>query len=191
MLDEPALQVRCAVLDHGVPCLGFALQEAMHVNVWPNRLAQLGLAPGAWLRDAKRAIIDDAPDVTPVTARWREGATMHEKQLSLGQLRQAAMQCVPGQKIAYVSDVAGHASNFERISRLAADADLLFIEATFLERDAEEAERKNHLTARQAGSIARESGAHGVALFHFSPRYADCGAALVSEAMAAFQGVTL
>jgi ribonuclease Z len=191
LLDEPTLQVRCAVLDHGVPCLGFALQEAMHVNVWPNRLAQLGLAPGAWLRDAKRAIIDGAPDVTPVMARWREGATTHEKQLPLGDLRQAAMQCVPGQKIAYVSDVAGHASNFERISRLAADADLLFIEATFLERDAEEAERKNHLTARQAGSIARESGAHGIALFHFSPRYADCGAALVSEAMAAFQGVTI
>ena len=57
LLDEPALQVRCAVLDHGIPCLGFALQEAMHVNVWPNRLAELGLVPGAWLRDAKRAII--------------------------------------------------------------------------------------------------------------------------------------
>jgi ribonuclease Z len=190
LLDEPALQVRCAVLDHGIPCLGFALQESMHVNVWPNRLEQLGLAPGAWLRDAKRAIIDDAPDVTPVTARWREGATMHEKQLSLGQLRQAAMQCVPGQKIAYVSDVAGHVSNFERISRFAADADLLFIEATFLERDADEAERKNHLTARQAGSIARECGAREISLFHFSPRYADCEAALVSEARTAFQGLT-
>jgi ribonuclease Z len=190
LLDEPALQVRCAVLDHGVPCLGFALQEAMHVNVWPNRLADLGLAPGAWLRDAKRAVIDDAPDVTPITARWHDDAAMREEQISLGALRQAAMQCVPGQKVAYVSDVAGHPGNFERISRLAADTDLLFIEATFLERDADEARRKKHLTAAQAGAIARQSGAREIVLFHFSPRYADREEALVNEARAAFRGVT-
>jgi len=191
LLDEPALQVRCAVLDHGIPCLGFALQEAMHVNVWPNRLAELGLSPGAWLRDAKRAIIAGAPDEAPVAARWREGVHLREKQLSLGLLRQAAVQCVPGQKVAYVSDVASNSDNLRRITRLAAGADLLFIEATFLERDADEARRKNHLTARQAGSVARDSGAHQIIPFHLSPRYADCEAALRSEAQAAFRGVTL
>jgi len=190
LLNEPALKVRCAVLDHGVPCLGFALQEALHVNVWPNRLAELGLLPGAWLRDAKRAIIAGAPDDTPLTACWRNGDELREKRLSLGTLRQAAMQCVPGQKIAYVSDVACHAGNLQRIVSLVADADLLFIEATFLECDADEARRKNHLTARQAGSIARDSRARQIVPFHFSPRYADCEAALVSEARAAFLGVT-
>jgi ribonuclease Z len=190
LLDEPALQVRCAVLDHGIPCLGFALQEAMHVNVWPNRLAELGLVPGAWLRDAKRAIIAEAPDDTRVTARWRAGTTIREESLSLGMLRQVAVQCVPGQKIAYVSDVARHAGNVQRITRLAADADLLFIEATFLDRDADEARRKRHLTARQAGSIARDSGAREIIPFHFSPRYADCEDALAGEARAAFRGIT-
>jgi len=190
LLEEPALQVRCAVLDHAVPCLGFALQEAMHVNVWPNRLEELGLMPGAWLRDVKRAIIDEAPDDTPVTARRRQGPRTSEKPLSLGVLRQVALQCVPGQKIAYVSDVACHAGNLQRITRLAANADLLFIEATFLERDADEARRKSHLTARQAGSIARESGAREIVPFHFSPRYTDCEAVLVSEARAAFRGAT-
>jgi len=190
LLDEPALKVHCAVLDHGVPCLGFALQEALHVNVWPNRLAELGLLPGAWLRDAKRAIIAGAPDDTPLTACWRNGDELREKRLSLGTLRQAAMQCVPGQKIAYVSDVACHAGNLQRIVSLVADADLLFIEATFLECDANEARRKNHLTARQAGSIARDSRARQIVPFHFSPRYADCETALVSEARAAFLGVT-
>jgi ribonuclease Z len=109
----------------------------MHVNVWPNRLAELGPAPGAWLRDAKRAIIAEAPDDTRVTARWRAGTTIREESLSLGMLRQVAMQCVPGQKIAYGSDVVRHAGNVQRITRLATDADLLFIEATFLDRDAD------------------------------------------------------
>ena len=103
--------------------------------------------------------IADAPDCTPVTARWREGDELRERRLSLGTLRHAAVQCVPGQMIAYVSDVACHADNLQRIIRLVADADLLFIEATFLECDAEEARRKDHLTARQAGSIARGSRA--------------------------------
>jgi ribonuclease Z len=190
LLDEPALQVRCAVLDHGVPCLGFALQEAMHVNVWPNRLAELGLVPGAWLKDAKRAIIADAPGDTPITARWREGEELREKRLALGTLRQAAVQCVPGQKIAYVSDVAYHTDNLQRIDHLVAGADLLFIEATFRECDVGEARRKHHLTARQAGSIARDSAAREIVPFHFSPRYTDCESDLVSEARAAFQGVT-
>ena len=188
LLDEPALQVRCAVLDHGIPCLGFALQEAMHVNVWPNRLAELGLAPGAWLRDAKHAVMAGAPDDTAVTARWRNGDEMHEKQLSLGTLRQAAVQCVPGQKIAYVTDVASHAGNLQRITRLVADADLLFIEAMFLECDADEARRKCHLTARQAGSIARASRAREIVPFHFSPRYTDRETVLLGEARAAFRG---
>jgi ribonuclease Z len=190
LLDEPALQVRCAVLDHGVPCLGFALQEAMHVNVWPNRLAELGLVPGAWLRDAKRAIIADAPDDTPLTARWRDGDEWREKRLSLGTLRQSAVQCVPGQKIAYVSDVAYHTENLQRIARLVAGADLLFIEATFRGCDIDAAQRKYHLTAEQAGSIARNSAAHEIVPFHLSPRYTDCEAALVNEARAAFLGVT-
>ena len=189
LLDEPGLQVRCAVLDHGIPCLGFAVQEAMHVNVWPNRLAQLGLAPGPWLRDAKRAIIAGASDDTRVIARCQAGSAVRDKEWSLGELRRAALQSVPGQKIAYVSDVAYHASNLQRIRNLAADADLLFIEATFLERDRVEARRKNHLTASQAGSIARNCGAREMVAFHFSPRYADCEATLVNEARSAFRGV--
>jgi ribonuclease Z len=189
LLDEPALQVRCAVLDHGIPCLGFALQEPTHVNVWPNRLAQLGLAPGPWLKDAKRAVITGAPDDTMITVRCLEGSATREDHVPLGELRSAALQSVPGQKIAYVTDVACHASNLQRIRQLAANADLLFIESAFLARDAGEARRKNHLTASQAGSIARDCGAHEVIPFLFSPRYADCEAALVDEVRSAFRGV--
>ena len=68
-------------------------------------------------------------------------------------LRSAALQIVPGQKIAYVTDAAYHADNVARIAALAAGADLLFIECTFLEADAADAARKCHLTAGQAGSI--------------------------------------
>ena len=47
---EPTFSVATAVLAHRTPCLGFAVAEAEHVNVWKNRLAELGLPVGPWLR---------------------------------------------------------------------------------------------------------------------------------------------
>ncbi len=189
LFAEPAFDVRCTVLDHDTPCLAFAVQEAMHVNVWRNRLADLGVEAGPWLREAKRAVLAGAPDDTRILAcrAGTNGAKVHE--IALGALRSSALQVVPGQKIAYVTDAAYHADNVARIAALAAGADLLFIECTFLEADAADAARKCHLTAGQAGRIARAAGASVLVPFHFSPRYSGREAELRSEAQAAFGGI--
>ena len=188
LVEEPAFQVRCAVLDHKTPCLAFAVQESRHVNVWRNRLADLGLAPGPWLRDLKRAVLADEPDDTPVTARWQDEGGSHERRLSLGRLKEQALEIVAGEKIAYVTDVAYHAANVRRIVELASQADMLYIEAMFLDEHAADAARKFHLTARQAGTIAREAGARVMVPFHFSPRYTDLESRLRAEAGEAFGG---
>jgi ribonuclease Z len=49
---EPSFRVSAAILEHhaDAPCLGFALQEAAHVNIWKNRLVERGLSVGPWLR---------------------------------------------------------------------------------------------------------------------------------------------
>jgi ribonuclease Z len=87
-----------------------------------------------------------------------------------------------------VTDVCFHEKNERRIVELAAGADLLFIETPFLEADAAIAERKNHLTAAQAGRIARRAGAKAIVPFHFSPRYGGMEDRLIAEAEAAFEG---
>ena len=189
LLAEPAFEVRCTVLDHDTPCLAFAVQEAMHVNVWRNRLADLGVEAGPWLREAKRAVLAGAPDDTQVLARRAGASGTDVREIALGALRSAALQVVPGQKIAYVTDAAYHAENVARIAALAAGADLLFIECTFLAADAADAARKRHLTAGQAGSIARAAGASVLVPFHFSPRYSGREAELRAEAQAAFGGI--
>jgi ribonuclease Z len=65
---------------------------------------------------------------------------------------------------------------------------MLFIESVFLAADGAHASQKQHLTARQAGAIARLAGARGVTPFHFSPRYAERESALRVELDAAWRG---
>jgi ribonuclease Z len=159
LLDEPRIRVRAAFLDHGIACLGFALEEKAHVNVWKNRLADMGLAVGPWLNDLKRAVLEGLPEDTVIHG-W-----------PLGELKARALQVTPGQKIAYVTDIVYHAENEARVAQLAADADQLYIESVFLSTEAEHAARKFHLTAEQAGRMARAARAKNVVPFHFSPRY--------------------
>lgn len=186
LLDEEEFRVRTTRLDHDIPCLAFALEEKLHLNVWKNRLDELGLPTGPWLQDLKRQVRRGAADDTPVHIAWHDHAGRHERSLPLGQLKDEVLQVVPGQKIGYVVDTVFHAENAARIVDLVQGADILFIETVFLESDAERAATRYHLTARQAGRLAREAGVRQLEPLHFSPRYSDQPEALRQEALAAF-----
>jgi ribonuclease Z len=148
----------------------------------------MGLPVGPWLVDFKRALARGAPDDVPVRIWWREGNVVRDRHLPLGALRDRLATITPGQKIAYVVDVAHHPANARAIVDLVRGADLLFIEAAFLDEDAPIAAERAHLTARQAGRLAREAGARQIAPIHFSPRYVGREAALRREAEEAFGG---
>jgi ribonuclease Z len=186
LVAEKSFQVRASFLDHEVPVLGFALDEPRHVNLWKNRLDEMGLPVGPWLQGLKQAVLAGANDDTPVHAFWNSEGRSEERTLTLAELK-PALRIVPGSRIAYVTDVVHHPENVERIVALARDADLLFIEAVFLDEDAAHAARKFHLTAKQAGSIARAAGAHQAIPFHFSPRYTEREAELRQELAQAFR----
>jgi ribonuclease Z len=184
--DEDEFRVRGVFLDHQTPVLAFALEEKQHINVWKNRLEELGLPTGPWLNELKRAVRAQAPDDRLFPVRWRDRHGDHERLFPLGQLRHEVLRFVPGQKIAYVTDAVYHEANAARIAALARDADILFIEAPFLDEDAERARNRYHLTARQAGLLARAAGAKAVVPFHFSPMYeSDGGEALRRELLQA------
>lgn len=188
LLDDPAFTVRAAFFEHRTPCLGFAVEEKMHVNVWKNRLAELGLPTGPWLKDLKEAVLGNASGETPIRAWWRDHDGPHEHVFPLRELKEKVLQLVPGEKIVYVTDVVYQEDNARRIAALAAHADQLFIESVFLHEDADHAARKYHLTARQAGMIAHAARAKTVTQFHFSPRYIDREDELRAELDAARAG---
>jgi len=178
LCDQPTFHVSTAMLEHGTPCLAFAIEEAAHVNVWKNRLKELGLPVGPWLRDLKRAILEQRPDDERV--RIDAGHTAR-----LGEIR-SAVTVTPGQKIGYVTDAADTDANREAIIDLVRNADLLFIEAPFASGDTALAAERAHLTTTAAGEIARQAGVRRVEPFHFSSRYSGEEARLLDEVQAAF-----
>ena len=185
--DEPTFRVRARFVDHDVPCLAYAIEEKARVKVAKDRLATLGVATGAWLRDLKHAVLSGAPDATPIDVAWRDRTGDHAMRRTVGELRHLILDVVQGQRIGYATDLRYTEDNVRTLAELFAGIDVLFIESVFLDEDAEHGARKNHLTATQAGRIARAAGAKAVHPFHFSPRYEGRQAEIEAELRAAWR----
>lgn len=172
VLSDEQFQVRARAFDHhGLPSYAFAFEEHTHLNVWKNRLDELGLPTGPWLTDLKRRARAGEPDEATIEVRWRTREGSRSEHFALGELRHRVLESVAGQRVCYVTDVAGHADNRRELISFLHDADAAFIEAVFLDADREHAERKAHLTAAQAGAIAKAAGVKAAMPFHFSTRY--------------------
>jgi ribonuclease Z len=76
---------------------------------------------------------------------------------------------VKGAKLVYVGDT-GRTDN---LREQAQGADALVIEATFLESEADVANDFGHLTAKQAGRLARDAGVRTLIVNHVSRRYRE------------------
>jgi ribonuclease Z len=185
LLDEPSLLVSAVVLDHKIPCLGFCLEEKFHININKNSLDSMGLPTGPWLNDFKQALYQNQdPDFIfelPVVAEEEK-----KREFKIGDLANEIAIISPGQKITYITDVVFSEKNIETIVCFAKNSDHLFIEASFLDKHREIAQKKFHLTASQAGSLAGKAGVKALTIFHFSPRYTGQAHILKKEAFEAF-----
>ena len=181
VVTDPVFTVEAAPLDHKIVSMAYAITERMHLNVRTDALAAAGLRPGPWLNRLKQAVRagtdpDPAIEVTPGDRR------------TVRDLRAALLTVTPGQKVAYVVDTLFSPANVAAVVRLAAGADVFFCEAPFLEEDLDQAARRYHLTARQAGALARAAGVRRLQVFHFSPRYEGRYGDILDEAQAEFAG---
>lgn len=187
LLDEPSFSVHTAVLEHRVPCLGFALKEMFHVNIRKERLDAASLPAGAWLNDLKQAILENKPDDFVVRVPLSRTGKGECKDFSLGSLKKDLVLLSPGQKIAYVVDTVYNEGNKSRIVDLVRDADLFYCESPFIAEEAERGQDRFHLTSRQAGLLAGEAGVGQLRTFHYSPKHMGRKVQLREEAQSAFQ----
>jgi ribonuclease Z len=182
LIKEPSFSVFARILDHNMPCLGFTLQERFHVNIMKDAVAELKLEIGPWLNVFKQALFNHQN----LDSEFEVNCGKQHQKFILGDLKEQIALITPGQKISYIADAVYSESNIKKIVELVKDSDHLFIEASFLEKDKDIAERKCHLTARQAGIIAGIAKVKQLTPFHFSPRYQGLGHILEKEAMDAY-----
>ena len=185
---ERLFTVDAVLLDHGIPVLGVALREVEHLGIDRSALERLGLVPGPWLRELKASVRHREPEDQDVEAEASDGSL---RRFRRGDLANEIVRKGPGQRLAYVTDVARTDENDRKIVTLAEHADLLICEAAFLHADVALARSRRHLTARDAGELALAAGAQRLAPFHMSPRYQGREQELIDEAAEAFGGPVL
>lgn len=184
LVDEGHFRVRAAITDHKIPCLAFAIDEPTHLNVDGDALARAGFAPGRWLAQLKELLREEAPDDTRLTVARSDRTTA---ELRVGELREL-VRVSRGNKFGYIVDTRFLPENLALLLPVVHDADILFCESPFLDEDRDQAAMRYHLTAAEAGTIARLARARRLKVFHYSPRYQGRGDMLRQEAEAAFRG---
>jgi ribonuclease Z len=188
ILDDPMCVVRAAVLEHRVPCLGFALQENLHININKDRLKSMGVVEGAWLKEFKKAVVEDKPNSNLIEMPVDKNGSSNLKKESLGKLKENLIEISPGQKIGYVVDTVYNEQNKRKIIDLVQSADIFFCESPFLANEVARGLERHHLTSRQAGIIAREAEVKKLNVFHFSGRHILRPEQIIQEAEEAFKG---
>ena len=146
VFDDGEVSLEVERLDHGVETFGYRLQERDGRTMLPDKLAEAGVVGP----NIRRLIDDGEIEVDGATVRL-EDVSVHKR----------------GQSMAFVMDTRMCDGAFD----LADGVDLLVCESTYLSSEARDAHDHGHLTARQAATIAKESGARRLVLTHFSQRY--------------------
>ncbi|HOV37841.1 MAG TPA: ribonuclease Z [Spirochaetales bacterium] len=146
-------KIRNFPLWHTKPCVGYTLEEDRRPGVFhPEQAIALGVPRGPlWstLQGGETVTLEDGRTVRPEDV--------------LGPPRM-------GRKFSFVTDTT-YASS---ISREVAGSDLLICEGMFAQELEDSAREKKHLTAVQAGMIARDAGGvKRMGLIHYSPRYTE------------------
>jgi ribonuclease Z len=144
----PFGQLESRRLEHSVDSIGYRLVEPDGWRFVAEKLAQYGIEG-------------------PAVGELHRAGSISMR----GSIIRLSDVSVPrrGQRVAFVMDTRLCDSVFE----LADGADMLVIEATFLDEDAALATEYGHLTARQAASVAAQCGVRQLVLTHFSQRYPD------------------
>ncbi len=147
--EDEKLTVTTIPLKHRVPCCGFLFREKMKPSNIRKEILKSYQIP---IKDMKR--IKDGEDFIT-----HEGKVIPNHKLTIPAFKPRSY--------AYITDTR----MLEKNIPLLKDVDLLYHEATFLEKDKNLAQQTYHSTAMQAANIALKCNAGKLLIGHFSVRY--------------------
>jgi ribonuclease Z len=187
VLQDSMFTIAASALNHRIPSFAYALQERFHININKERLHAAGLPVGSWLKDVKQYLWEGKPDDFRFTAILFFEHRREQREFVLGEVKERFVTISRGQKIGYVVDARYDVENEAKVIELVRGADIFYCEAPYLDKDADKAHERYHLTARQAGVMARKANVRSLVVFHFSPRYTGQGEDISREAHEAFE----
>jgi ribonuclease Z len=151
-----------SVQHRGPDCFGFVFEEKSRRPFLATKAEALGIPHGPVRRDLAAGIAVTLADGRTVLPE----AVLGEPQR--------------GARLVFVGDV----SHTGPLHEVAAEADLLAIEATYLDADKDLARQHGHITATAAARLARNAGVRQLVLHHVSRRYG--AQEVLAEAQAIF-----
>ena len=144
--------VRAFPLEHTKTCVGYTLEELDRPGEFnPDAAAEMKVPKG------------------PLWGKLQKGETVTNEDGVEVRPEQVMGKNRSGRKFSFVTDTM----YLPGIAKEVMGSDLLICEGMFADDCEDQARQKKHMTARQAGTIARDAQARRMALIHYSPRYTD------------------
>lgn len=151
VFEDNVLEIHCFPLKHRVPTHGFLIQEK-------ERLYSLD----------KPAFDHYGLSIAQIPA-IRRGEDIEREDGTIIRNKELVLPKEKPKSYAYCSDTIFRENLTEHVSGV----DLMYHEATFLDKDKDKAKKTYHTTAAQAGQLAKKAQVKKLLIGHFSTRYLD------------------
>ena len=160
VLDGPEFQVEARLMEHGTPSVAYCVREQNRLNIDADRLVQLGLKSGPWLKQLKDSGVGPEEEIP-----------LGGKTYRIGELRQQLLLSTPGESIAYLTDFWLDSQSEDRLTSMLHGCRTIVCENNFRNRDRELAERSFHMVSADVARLAIRVKPQKLILFHLSDRY--------------------
>jgi len=166
-IDEKEFFIKASKMVHGIPsnAYSFVIKDKTRLN--KSKIKKLKIPNSPLLGK-----LQNGKDIT------HEGKKIKSKEVSYIQ---------KGRKISVILDTLMN----ENAVKLSTDSDLIICEASFLSTEKEKIKEYKHLTAKQAGTIAKKSKSKKLCLVHISQRHERNKKEILADAKQVFKDTTI
>ncbi|NUM36547.1 MAG: ribonuclease Z [Candidatus Brocadiae bacterium] len=159
--SQDFFDIKAISLYHGIPSLGYLIQEKCKFNIDKEKLASLGFSHGPWLKKVKEYSNTQKEDMIKIG----------EREYNLKELQEFLLVPIPGESIAYLTDFLLDDNTEKNLLDFLPKGCILVCESQYSKEDKDLARKNYHLTSEDAAHIAKISEAKELILIHFSQRY--------------------
>lgn len=162
LFEDDEIIINFVKLDHKIPSLAYSIQGKLSYNVDKDKLKELNLPSGSWIRQLKESILKEG---------HLDEIIIDGKKFSILFLKEKLIYKNEGMKISFVTDTIYNELTKSLIVNLVKNSDIFYCESNFINADIIKAKETYHLTTSQTGTLAREAGVKELVPFHFSRKY--------------------